>query len=143
MKDPTLALRMAHYSLIKTALPDVAVYDSLVTNDAPAKRIILSTQTYDDNGGTKDGFGGVATIDIDIIHRQSVGTGGGKWSDETANAIMQAISPTKGVCALAVTSWKVVTAAAQVVPFAPLEQPTSGDYIHRKIVRFSYTVFES
>lgn len=143
MKDPTLAIRMAYYQLIKTALPDVAVFDSLVTNDAPKKRVILSTQAYDENGGAKDGFGGVATIDIDIIHQQSIGTGGGKWSDETANTIMQAVSPEKGVCALAVTGWNVITVAAVIIPFAPFPQPTSGDYIHRKIIRFTHQIFES
>jgi len=143
MKDPTLAVRMAYYQLIKTALPTVQVFDSIVTNDAPKQRIILGSQTYDDNSGTKDGFGGTVTIDIDIVHRQPIGGGGGKWSDETANTIMQAVSPSKGVCALAVTGWNIITAAAQVVPFAPLEQPTSGDYIHRKIIRFTHQIFES
>jgi hypothetical protein len=143
MKEPTLAIRMAYYQLIKTALPTVSVFDSLVTNDAPAKRIVLGSQTYDGTGGTKDGFGGVAQIDIDIVCRQPIGMGGGKWSDETANAIMEAVSPQRGACALAVTGWKVVTVSAQVVPFAPLEQPTSGDYIHRKIVRFTHEIFES
>lgn len=143
MKDPTLAVRMAYYQLLTTALPTIKVFDSIVTNDAPSKRIVLGSQTYDDKGGgTKDGFGGTATIDIDIIHRQNVGVGGGKWSDETANTITNAVSPTKGVCALAVTGWKVVAVSAQIVPFAPLEQPTSGDYIHRKIVRFTHEIFE-
>lgn len=143
MKDPTLAVRMAYYQLIKTALPSVAMFDSLVTNDAPKQRIILGSQTYDENGGTKDGFGGTATIDIDIVHQQPIGGGGGKWSDETANTIMQAVSSSKGTCALAVTGWNVISAAATIVPFAPFPQPTSGDYIHRKIIRFTHQIFES
>jgi hypothetical protein len=142
MKDPALAIRTAYYTIIKATLPTIAVYDSIVANDAPAKRILLSTQTYTEEG-TKDGFGGTATIDVDIISRAPLGTGGGKWSDETATAIMEAVTPEKGVCALSVTGWNVVTVTAQIIPFAALEQPTSGDWIHRKIVRFTHQIFQN
>lgn len=142
MKDPTYAIRTAYYTLIRATLPNVELYDSIVTNDAPAKRIILGGQTYEEDG-TKDGFGGVAQIDVDIVSRFKLGAGGSKWADETATAILNAISPQKGVCALNVNGWNVVTASVQVIPFAPLEQPTSGEYIHRKILRFNHLVFEN
>lgn len=142
MKDPTLALRMAYYTLISATLPGIKVYDSIVANDAPAKRIILGSQTYDEKGA-KDTFGGVATIDIDIASRWPLGSGGGKWNDETATAIMEAVSPTKGTCALAITGFKAVNASAQIIPFPPSAQASSGDYIHRKIIRFTHTIFQT
>lgn len=141
MKDPTLAIRTAYYSLISATLPDVMIYDSIVTNDAPAKRVVLGAQTYDETG-TKDGFGGMVQIDVDIISRHKLGMGGSKWADETATAIMQAVTPQKGVTALEVAGWNVVTSLVQIIPFVPLPQPTSGEYIHRKILRFSHLIFE-
>ena len=142
MKDPALAIRTAYFSLITATLPSVSVYDSIVANDAPAKRIVLGAQTYSEEG-TKDGFGGTAQIDVDVISRFKLGSGGSKWADETATAIMEAVSPEKGVVALEVDGWNVVTASVQVIPFAPMEQPTSGEYIHRKVLRFTHLMYQN
>lgn len=142
MKDPTFAIRSAYYALIRATLPTITVYDAIVANDAPAKRIVLGSQTYEESG-TKDGFGGVANIDVDIVSRFKLGSGGSKWADETASAIMEAVSPEKGVVALEVDGWSVLTAEVQIIPFPPMEQPTSGEYIHRKVLRFTHLMYQN
>ena len=141
MKDPTLAIRTAYFSLITAALPSVKIYDTIVANDAPARRIMMGGQTYVEEGD-KDNFGGLATIDIEIISTYPIGSGGGKWSDETATAVMQAVSNVKGTCNLSVTGWNIINAAVQIVPFSAASQSTSGDYLHRKILRFSHLVYQ-
>lgn len=142
MKDPTLSIRAAFLTLITTAVPGLSVVDNTVATGSPKRKIVLSGQNYASDGGDKDSFGGTANIDVDINSVYAIGTGGGKWSDETATAITQAVSPSRGVCALSVTGFRIITASAQVLPFAPLAQPTSGEWIHRKIVRFTLQIVQ-
>ncbi len=136
MKDTSLPIRKAYYALL-TEL-GYTCFDFKATDTATKPYIILSSQTSSSDN-TKNSFGNIATINLDIVTSFEDGFGGRKGLDEIVNDILEAVLPTPDATVIQATGFNIYSTKKVIdFDFEPLQQETQT--IYRRIITFEHLV---
>ena len=136
MKDTSYPIRKAYNALL-TEL-GYTCFDFKATDNATKPYVILSSQTSNSDN-TKNTFGNIATINLDIVVSFIDGFGGRKQLDEIVDAILQAILPTPDALIIQAEGFNIYSTKKVIdFDFEPLAQQTQT--IYRRIITFEHLI---
>jgi hypothetical protein len=136
MKDTSYPIRKAYFALLNGL--GYTCFDFKATDSAVKPYIILSSQTSSGNN-TKNTFGNVATINLDIVTSFIDGFGGRKGLDEITDDILQAVLPTPSATVIQAAGFNIYSTKKLIdFDFEPLEQETQT--IYRRVITFEHLV---
>lgn len=136
MKDTSYPIRKAYNALL-TGL-GYTCFDYKATDNATKPYIILSSQTSSSDN-TKNSFGNIATINLDIVTSFQDGYGGRKGLDEMVNNILEAVLPSPDANVIQATGFNVYS-TKKVIDYDIEPLPQETQTIYRRIITFEHLI---
>lgn len=141
--DITNALKKSYVALLKGHVSYegkiVPVFDAYAVPDTAKRPYILLSSVSDTDSNTKDSFGYLAAMQVDVVTAFAKGEGGENDAGQIASMVCGLVQPTPTGSGLDVEGHDVITTSIDIRPFTN-QSPT--ETIIRKILTITHLIRE-